>query len=414
MSLGPRWPWSGMPWLQNCRLNPLPALAIAFVLVCGAYAPAGAAEAHTAAGQMQSATRPPAHEAYREVLSWASGKTKDSTLDAMYDRIERAAYRYSIIPEFALAVIAAEARYGKGISFARYDSWRMYEVTTSTKLQRYPAVLDDLDTALSELRLIMSNSNRVDDVFRDYWCGADGKFNADSLKSFSEAASKLWNGLEPYARERIRSEDRNKYTPEYYNKKAEQGDPAWAGLADGDMEGYKSMLGSMPLLAKQLKAYPDDERSYMRVAQSYNKNLSDAEALVIVRAILTYCEKTGWLVDPRLVMALVAAESSFKPKAVSKVGAMGLGQLMPATARGFGIRNAFDPIQNLYVTVKYLEREMYRWRGSANKTDLALAAYNAGPGAVQRYGGVPPYKETQNYVKIVRRNYAKFIPKKKG
>lgn len=400
-----------MLWLQNCRYSFLAAPVVMLAIVCSLAVPAGAAQGQKAAGSIvNAATRPPAHEAYREVLSWASGKTKDNTLDDMYDRIERAAYRYSIIPEFALAVIAAEARYGKGISFARYDSWRMYEVTTGTKLLRYPAVLDDLDTALSELRLIMSDSTRIEDVFSSYWCGTDKSFNAESLQSFSTAASKLWNGLEPYARERIRAEDRNKYTPEYYNKRSPQGDPAWAGLAYGDMDGYSSMLGAMPLLAKQLKSYPSDEVSYMRVAKSYNKSLSDAEALVIVRAILTYCEKTDWLVDPRLVMALVAAESSFKPKAVSRVGAMGLGQLMPATARGFGIKNAFDPIQNLYGTVKYLERELYRWRGHKNKTELALAAYNAGPGAVKRYGGIPPYKETQNYVKIVGRNYAKLKP----
>lgn len=414
MIFGLQWPRSGMPWLQNCRLRRFAAVAFTLALVSWANVAANAAPAQKASGQpsgMNSASRPPAREAYREVLSWASGKTKESTLDGMYDRVERAAYRYSIIPEFALAVIAAEARYGKGISYARYDSWRMYEVTAGSKLQRYPAVLDDLDTALSELRLIMSNSTRVDDVFSKYWCGADGKFNSDSLQSFSQAASKLWNGLEPYARERIRAEDHNKYTPDYYNKKTEQDDPAWAGLAYGDMDGYSSMLGSMPLLAKQLQSFDaNDERSYMKVAQTYNKNLSDAEALVIIRAILTYCKKTDWMVDPRLVMALVAAESSFKPKAVSKAGAMGLGQLMPATARGFGIKNAFDPIQNLYGTVKYLERELYRWHKSENRIDLALAAYNAGPGAVKRYGGIPPYKETQNYVKIVRRNYAKLKP----
>ena len=405
-----------MHWWLNCRPSGLAqfiASAVIPVFVMCLTLVAAAQPAAQTAGSSAATTRIPADEAYRQSLAYASGKTDPKYLNELYERVERAAYRYSIIPEFALAVIVAEARYGKGISFARYDSWQLYEATTHTKMAHYPGVLTDLDTALSELRLIMSSSDKVEDVFRKYWCGDDGKFNADSLSVFSEAASKLWNGLEPYARERMQAEDRGKYSPKYYNQK-DDSDPAWAGLAYGDMDGYSSALGSMPALAKDLRSYGEDEKQYVRAAKKYNKHLSDAEATVIVRAILTYCEKTNWFVDPRLVMALIVAESSFRPEAVSSAGAMGLGQLMPATARGFGIRDAFDPVQNLYGTVKYLERELYRWRGQPNQIDLVLAAYNAGPGAVKRYGGIPPYAQTQNYVRIVKKNYAGFLGKKKG
>lgn len=406
-----------MHWWLSCRLNSW-ALILAGViallsLLCGSPAVQAQAVATQAESGAASASQMSAQQKYREVLAWASGKTDRKYLDDLYSRVERAAYRYSIIPEFALAVVAAEASYGKGISFARYDSWQLFEMTTRRNLKTYPTVFNDLDTALSELRLIMSSSNKVDDVLTKYWCGADGKFNADSVGVFCEAASKLWNGLEPCARERIQSEDRGKYSPDYYNKR-DAGDPAWAGLAYGDMDGYSSALGSMPALAKDLRSYGEDEKQYVRAARKYNKHLSEAEATVIVRAILTYCEKTNWFVDPRLVMALVVAESSFRPNAVSSAGAMGLGQLMPATARGFGIRDAFDPIQNLYGTVKYLERELYRWRGQPNQLDLVLAAYNAGPGAVKRYGGIPPYAQTQNYVRIVKKHYAGFLGNKKG
>jgi soluble lytic murein transglycosylase-like protein len=170
------------------------------------------------------------------------------------------------------------------------------------------------------------------------------------------------------------------------------------------MKGYNSKLGAMPKLASQLKSFPV-ENSYASVVKYYNRRLSDAEALVIARAVLTFSEQTKGAVDPRLVMALIKAESNFRPEAVSRVGALGLGQLMPATARGLGIRNPMDPIQNIYGCVKYLERESYRWRNSENAVDLVLASYNAGSGAVSRYKGVPPYRETRNYVKIVKQNY---------
>ncbi|MFN3961964.1 MAG: lytic transglycosylase domain-containing protein [Fimbriimonadaceae bacterium] len=100
-------------------------------------------------------------------------------------------------------------------------------------------------------------------------------------------------------------------------------------------------------------------------------------------------------VDVGLLTALVEQESSFNPHAVSPVGAIGLTQLMPATARALGVTNPMDPVQNLNGGAKYLAQMMREFNGD---TRLALAAYNAGPGAVRRHGGIPPYRETQNYV----------------
>lgn len=107
-------------------------------------------------------------------------------------------------------------------------------------------------------------------------------------------------------------------------------------------------------------------------------------------------------VDPALFESLVAAESSFDPNVTSRAGAMGLSQLMPATARGLGVSNPYDPEQNLMAGAKYLSQMLAKFGGDPK---LALAAYNAGPGAVERAGGVPPYRETQNYVKRILERY---------
>ncbi len=112
-----------------------------------------------------------------------------------------------------------------------------------------------------------------------------------------------------------------------------------------------------------------------------------------------------WGIDPALVRAVIHAESAFNPEAISRAGAQGLMQLMPATAGDYGVTDAFDVHQNIEAGTRHLAELLSRYQGDVR---LATAAYNAGAGAVERHGGIPPFAETQVYVErvgILHRRY---------
>lgn len=150
----------------------------------------------------------------------------------------------------------------------------------------------------------------------------------------------------------------------------------------------------------QTTKYPLVSGSY----ESVYPRLTQAEIAELMpridAAIHTYSEQFG--LDPRLVRAVIKAESSFQPFALSTAGAMGLMQLMPGTAEGLGVTDPYNIEQNIRGGTQYLSEQLTVFD---NDLKLALAAYNAGPNAVRKYGGIPPYEQTQNYVRIVLQYY---------
>ncbi|MBM3469419.1 MAG: tetratricopeptide repeat protein [Armatimonadetes bacterium] len=147
-----------------------------------------------------------------------------------------------------------------------------------------------------------------------------------------------------------------------------------------------------------------DAASYNAIARFYNPRLTHEQSVAIGQALLGYSRHFN--VDPRLVVALVVIESGFQPAARSRAGAIGLGQLMPATARSLGV-DAWDPVQNLYGAIRYLRGNLDRFGWS--NAHLALAAYNAGRGAVEKHEGIPPYAETQWYVTNISGLYRRLL-----
>ena len=154
------------------------------------------------------------------------------------------------------------------------------------------------------------------------------------------------------------------------------------------------------LLAPASVRAADPVSAYALALQHFNPRLDAKTANALALATIAQADREH--LDARLLVALIAVESRWNPFARSRSGAIGLGQLMPGTASGLGI-NAGDPLESVAGAARHLRSLIDRFReGDPDKCCvLALAAYNAGAGAVERYGGVPPYAETRDYVRRV-------------
>jgi len=161
-------------------------------------------------------------------------------------------------------------------------------------------------------------------------------------------------------------------------------------------KGNKSFANAAPLLHLAIPAVPSIN-TLMEVDMTSNqKNAENRYQLLIIDAAYRY------KVEPAIIKAIIMAESGFNPKAVSKVGARGLMQLMPRTASSLGVEDSFKPAHNIDAGVRYFKYLLDQFDGEMK---LALAAYNAGSYNVRKYGGIPPFKETQFYINKVLKYY---------
>ena len=171
--------------------------------------------------------------------------------------------------------------------------------------------------------------------------------------------------------------------------------------ADGDLVWLSRRSGGeIALPAGPVRGYVPDE-VIEEVETAVAKAVGSAAGPAELRRLAEDAARRHGL-DPGLVMAVAGVESAFQPRAVSPKGAQGLMQLMPGTARDLGVSDPFDPAANLDGGTRYLRDLLAKYDGDLPK---ALAAYNAGPGAVARHQGIPPYKETRDYVQRVLRRY---------
>lgn len=173
-----------------------------------------------------------------------------------------------------------------------------------------------------------------------------------------------------------------------------------APLLAGLILAFAGLPLAAPAATHVVPATPATVAVYASVLREYNPQLPDWKSKDLARHLLLSAKR--WKIQPNMLAAIVSVESSWHTSAVSYAGAIGLGQLMPGTAAKLGV-NPNDPVQNLAGAARYLRGLLERFGSNPHRYELAFAAYNAGPRAVEEFGGIPPYGETQHYVlKVLR------------
>ena len=215
--------------------------------------------------------------------------------------------------------------------------------------------------------------------------------------------------------EMTRGEDRR--APSYPSRSLSYANQRRTTYTSGRQQTYSPSGAAISLPAGAGPIAPLSPRALMVFAPYWNAvrglgpRLSGYDVNKITTSILYFSDHYD--LDPRLVMAMIIAESGFDLHSTSRTGAMGLGQLMPETARGLGVTDAYDPVQNIAASVHILRGNLDKYGGAPagagvipfSQIALTMAAYNAGSGAVRKFHGVPPYRETQRYVAKVTALY---------
>jgi soluble lytic murein transglycosylase-like protein len=180
----------------------------------------------------------------------------------------------------------------------------------------------------------------------------------------------------------------------------------------GDVVRLHTNTGDINVPAREIARFEVEE--YVKPAEPPKTIVQETTAVPLIdpRLLIDDAAARHGLL-PEFVHSVAAAESAYRLDAVSPKGALGLMQLMPGTARELGV-DPLDPVQNAEAGARYLKQLLIKYKDSKDPVRLALAAYNAGPGAVDRYAGIPPYRETQQYIERVLRKYLAQIKSKKS